>query len=229
MDPIKDSDLTRDRHSAESREPIRLAGAALGEYRHVCAFFNNPDEEYRVLLPFIKEGLARGEKAFHVVDPKLRDEHLRRLASAGIDAAAAEQNGQLTLRNWHEAYLRDGRFDQDKMLAFIQEVLEQGRQQGFPLTRLAAHAEWTAEDWPGANDFVEYETRLNYILPRYQDIVIYLYDLTKIGAEYVIDIMRTHPMVIIGGILQENPFFIPPDEFLQELRDREARRKVAHA
>jgi hypothetical protein len=27
----------------------------------------------------------------------------------------------------------------------------------------------------------------------------------------VIDIMRTHPMVIIGGILQQNPFFVPPD------------------
>ena len=32
--------------------------------------------------------------------------------------------------------------------------------------------------------------------------------------------MRTHPMIIIGGILQENPFFIPPDEFLRELRER---------
>ena len=27
-------------------------------------------------------------------------------------------------------------------------------------------------------------------------------------------------MIIIGGILQENPFFIPPDEFLRELRQR---------
>ncbi len=36
------------------------------------------------------------------------------------------------------------------------------------------------------------------------------------------DIMRTHPMIIIGGILQENPFFIPPDEFLRELRQRRA-------
>jgi hypothetical protein len=34
--------------------------------------------------------------------------------------------------------------------------------------------------------------------------------------------MRTHPMIIISGILQENPFFVPPDEFLQELRDRRA-------
>jgi hypothetical protein len=32
--------------------------------------------------------------------------------------------------------------------------------------------------------------------------------------------MRTHPMIIIGGILQENPFYVPPDEFMQELRRR---------
>ena len=37
------------------------------------------------------------------------------------------------------------------------------------------------------------------------------------------DILRTHPMVIIGGILQENAFFVPPDEFLQELRERKVR------
>jgi hypothetical protein len=34
------------------------------------------------------------------------------------------------------------------------------------------------------------------------------------------DIMRTHPMLIIGGILYENPFFVPPEEFLQQLRTR---------
>jgi hypothetical protein len=27
-------------------------------------------------------------------------------------------------------------------------------------------------------------------------------------------------MIILGGILQENPFFVPPDEFLRELRQR---------
>ena len=37
------------------------------------------------------------------------------------------------------------------------------------------------------------------------------------------DIMRTHPMVIIGGILQENPFFVRPDEMLREIRERRQR------
>jgi len=36
------------------------------------------------------------------------------------------------------------------------------------------------------------------------------------------DILRTHPLVIIGGVLQENPLYVPPDEFLKELEERRA-------
>lgn len=157
---------------ASNEQPIRIAGAELGAKRHICAFFNSADEEYRLLLPFIKEGFERGEKAFHIVDPELRDEHQQRLEAVGIDVPAAEKNGQFELRNWADAYLREGHFDQDKMLDLIQEVLDGGRQQGFPLTRLVAHMEWALEDRPGVDDLVEYETRLNYILPRYKDPVI---------------------------------------------------------
>jgi MEDS: MEthanogen/methylotroph, DcmR Sensory domain len=172
MDPANDNTKFREGASSESDEPIRFAGSVLGSQRHVCAFFHGPDEEYRVLLPFIKEGFERGEKAFHIVDPKLREQHLERLRAAGIDVAAAEQSGQFELRNWADAYLRDGHFDQERMLALIQEVLEGGRHQGLALTRLVAHMEWALEDRPGVNDLVEYETRLNYILPRYKDPVI---------------------------------------------------------
>src|SRR5438876_3566467 len=56
--------------------PASLAGGSLGPQPHVCAFFNSRDDEYRTLLPFVKEGLDRREKAIHIVDPVLRDEHL---------------------------------------------------------------------------------------------------------------------------------------------------------
>ena len=52
------------------------------------------------------------------------------------------------------------------------------------------------------------------------DPVICTYDLSKFGASVVMDIMRTHPVVIIGEVLQENPFFVPPDQFLLEIRER---------
>jgi hypothetical protein len=229
MDPIKDNDRTGAQLSDKSDEPMRLANTTLGKYRHICAFFHSPDEEYGAVLPFIKDGFECGEKAFHVVDPKLREAHRRRLESAGIDVATAERNGQFELRNWADAYLRDGHFDQHRMLALIPEVLEGGRQQGFLLTRLVCHMEWALEDRPGVDDLVEYEARLNYILPRYKDPVICVYDLAKFGGDIVVDTMRTHPITLIGGVLQENPFFVPPDEFLQELRGRKARGQVAQA
>ena len=143
----------------DAGEPIRFAGSVLHDQRHVCAFFHNPEEEYRVLLPFIKDGFERGENR-------------ARLASAAIDVDAAEISGQFELRNWADAYLRDGHFDQDRMLALIEEVLDGGRRQGFVRTRLVAHMDWALEDRPGVDDLVEYETRLNYILPRYKDPVI---------------------------------------------------------
>lgn len=79
------STKSSERAQGKGEQPIRFAGSLLGEKRHICAFFNSADEEYRLLLPFIKEGFERGEKAFHVVDPKLHDDHLRRLESVGID------------------------------------------------------------------------------------------------------------------------------------------------
>lgn len=152
--------------------PIHFANATLGAQRHICAFFHSPDEEYRVLLPFIREGIDRGEKAFHIVDPRLLDDHRQRLRNAGIDVEDATQRGQLIVKRWQDAYLRDGHFDQDRMLALIEEVLAAGPQEGYSLTRLVAHMEWALEDFPGVNDLVEYETRLNFVLPKYQDPVI---------------------------------------------------------
>jgi hypothetical protein len=76
------------------------------------------------------------------------------------------------VRAWEDAYLRQGHFDQDAMLVLIEEVLNNGKIQGFPLTRLVANMEWALEDRPGVDDLVEYETRLNYILPKYDDAVI---------------------------------------------------------
>jgi MEDS: MEthanogen/methylotroph, DcmR Sensory domain len=172
MDTTYDRVKSRGGVPNEASQPIRFAGSVLRAQRHVCAFFHSADEEYQVLLPFIRDGFERGEKAFHIVDPKLREAHTLRLASAGIDVEAAEKSGQFELRNWADAYLREGHFDQDQMLALIEEVLDSGIQEGFPLTRLVAHMDWALEDRPGVDDLVEYETRLNYILPRYKDPVI---------------------------------------------------------
>jgi hypothetical protein len=209
------------------RQSVEFAGGKLAEQRHICAFFNSTDEEHRVLHSFIKDGFGRGDKAFHLVNPELREDHLKRLAEAGINVREAVDTGQLEVRSWQEAPLRGGRFDQESWLASFEQVLQSGPKAGYAQTRFLAHMEWALVDLPGVEDLIEFETRVNYVVPKYDDIVICAYDLSKFGASVVMDAMRTHPVVIVGGLLQENPFFVPPDQFLLEIKERRSVRKSA--
>ena len=205
----------------ESTSPVRLPEAAARRFGHVCGFFHSREEEYRVLLPLAKEGFERGEKVFHIVDPGHRPERMRRLEGVGISPAAARRPGQVEIRAWEDAYLRGRHFDKEAMVTLLEETLRGAKADGFGQTRVWANMEWALGEFPGVEDLVEYETRVNYFLPRYDDLVVCTYDLTKFGASVVVDILRTHPLVILGGILQENPFFMPPDELLRELRARD--------
>lgn len=206
-----------------SDAPVRLAGRTLKDSRHICAFFHSREEQNRVLMPFFKEGIDRGEKAFHIVDSRLHDDHLCACRAAGIDVEAAQQNGQLDVRHWEDAYLKDGYFDGDRMVRILEDLLTSNRE-SFPLTRLMGNMEWALETAPGVTDIIEYEARLNSVLPRFPDPVICVYDVNKHSGSVVMDIMRTHPMVIVGGVLQENPLYVPPGEFLEELKARRSRK-----
>jgi len=202
----------------KTNEPLRLAGSTLTHSCHVCALFNSAEEKYRVLMPFIKDGIEKGDRSFHIVDPKYRDQHVRQLEQEGIDVAEAEANGRLEVHPWEEAYTKDDQFDQYRMLELVKDEI--AKQQPGEITRFVGNMEWALQDLPGVEDLLEYETRLNQFLPQYRDPVVCCYDLLQFDSSIVIDIMRTHPMVIIGGILQENPFYVPPEEMLKELQER---------
>jgi hypothetical protein len=86
---------------------------------------------------------------------------------------------------------------------------------------MVVHAETAVDDWSSANEWVEYEMRLD-VLPNYDDPVICTYDVNLLNANLAVDILRTDPVVIIGGVLVENSFFSRPEELLRELRRRTA-------
>lgn len=207
--------------TADLSRPVKLAGRTLRNTRHVCAFFHSKEEQNRVLMPFFKEGFDRGEKLFHVVDQRERDGHMDCCRAAGIDIDEAQRTGQLEVCSWEDAYLKDGYFDGDRMVRVLEEVIAAGREK-YGLLRLMGNMEWALQALPGVNDIVAYEAKLNRVLPRFPDPVVCVYDLNKHSGAVVMDILRTHPMVIVGGVLQENPLYVPPDEFLAELAQRGA-------
>lgn len=199
---------------------LSLAGTEL-DYFHVCAFFNSRDEQYAALAPFYKEALDQGEQNLHILNPARLDDHRQRLAAAGIDAAACEACGQLHMVPWQDAYLDEtGRFDKDTMLAKVERLTGAGRHAGFGRLRIVGDMDWVFSGIQDAAEILEYEAEVNEVLARNRQPAICVYDIAKLSGAMMMDILRTHPLTLIGGVVQENPFYTPPARMLQELSAR---------
>jgi hypothetical protein len=172
------------------------------------------------------DGFSRGDRHVRFV---LREAGtaIDRFRAEGIDVDGARQRHQLEVFTAEDTYLKGGRFDGDAMIETLRQLLEQGRALGFPLTRLIAHAEHMMFDSSHALAFLEYESRLNYMLPQFPDVVICSYDLDVITAGMAMDILRTHPVAIIDGGLQENPYYVEPEVLLREFARRRAVEETA--
>lgn len=197
-----------------------LAGTTLDRYFHTCAFFNSRDEEYGVLAPFYKEGLDWGEKELHIVDPDLRADHRTRLERSGIDVAHCEACGQLEVVSWQDAYLQGGSFDADQMLRTVNEVLAACHKKGYPRIRIMGSMAWALHGHPGSEQLIEYEARVNEVLARTRQPAICVYDAANLSGAMMMDILRAHPLVLVGGIVHENPLFTAPDQLLAEIKAR---------
>ena len=199
---------------------LSLAGTAL-EYFHVCAFFNSKDEEYDVLVPFFREALDQGEKNMHIVDSEFADEHKARMTAAGVDANQCEACGQLEIVSWNQAYLdENGAFDKDKMLATLDTLTGTGRDAGYSRLRIMGNMDWAFEGHPGTEKLIEFEAEVNEVLERNRQPAVCVYDIAKLSGGMMMDLLRTHPLTLVGGVVQENPFYTQPRQMLAELQVR---------
>jgi len=210
-----------------SMKQLTIAGKPLN-YFHICAFFNSKDEEYDVLCPFYKEGLEQGEKNMHIVNPAFSQEHRDRLGCGGIDVHECESSGQLNVLNWQQGYFNEaGEFDKDAMLATLDHLTGIGLDADYSGVRIMGNMDWALADHPGSATLLEYEVGVNEVLSRKRQPAVCVYDISKLTGSMMMDLLRTHPLTLIGGVVQENPFYTDPAEMLEELRSRAPLRAAA--
>lgn len=203
-----------------STSTVHLAGLALTCPCHVCAFYRGAEEQSRILLPFLKEGLLAGDRVMSVGDVSDRAQWTDRLRQAGVDVTQAERNGQLQMEVWDDVYLCGGRFEPREMLDFVQDAINTGLQRGFSRTRGWANMEWALTGAPGVERLAVYESRLNFILPLYNDAMVCAYNVTRFPASVLEDVARAHPYLLADGFVQENPYYVPPEELVPEFESR---------
>ena len=198
------------------RDTVHLCGQDVHRPGHICAFFDSREEEYDILLPYLKQGVDAGEDVLNVLDASRLDDHRGRLGRCGIPA------DRVSVASSEETYLAGGRFDMDRMAGFVESTVAASKAQGRRV-RTAGWMDWLGENAPGSDRAIEYEARMNFLVPKYDCTFMCVYDLAQLGGPTVVDIIATHPWVILNGKIRKNEKYIPPEVYLDRLLTKQQR------
>ena len=192
---------------------LGVPGVQIAPGDHICAFYPSLADRDEILLPYLREGLKTGDKCVCVVDAS-DPEHILASLGANIDLGAFLGRHQLEVQRSDETYLRDGSFSTEGMLEFWNQSVGGASAAGFGFTRAVGEMTWALRQMPGVEELVGYESRLNRFLPRYPQVILCLYELDQFSGEVLVDVLKTHPKVLLGGMVLDNPYYLEPDEFL---------------
>ena len=206
-----------------ARNPVVLgiAGLEAEPGDHICALFSGERERDQILIPFLRAGLASGDKCICVVDGTPPGEIVAALGPAG-EAAASAACKQLEVIRSCDMYLRSGRFRADEVIGAWKAAIADAMYAGqFDVVR--AVETWSRRDvLPDINELLLLESAMNQYLPMYPQVILCLYDIDRFGGGALMNLVKTHPRMLVGGVVIENPYLMTPDEVLLKAVLREA-------
>lgn len=194
---------------------VSLCGESIDRPGHICAFFESRDQEYDTLIPYFLEGLAAGEEVINIVDQLRYTDHVDRLTAGGVRVAPEAVN----VRTSEETYLESGQFDIERMCDFIRQRLVDAQAAG-KRVRTSGAMNWLSYGMPGSERAIEYEARMNLLVPAFDCTFMCVYDLKELSGEMIVDILATHPYAIVNGKVRANPFFVTPEIYLDQMLKR---------
>ena len=179
---------------------------------HFCALYSGPVERDRLLYRFLGEGLRQGDKCLCLIDgvePAL----VRDRAEGQPGAKSSRRSEQFDVVRTSDAYLRSGEFSVEDMMSFLSERVNAATGDDFDLLRTAGEMSWVLRGPPGWEDLFRYESALNQVVDQMPAILICLYDLQKFGADMLVQVLYTHPKVLLDRTVIDNPHYLPPAEY----------------
>jgi MEDS: MEthanogen/methylotroph, DcmR Sensory domain len=184
---------------------------------HVCALYMGDAERDEILFPYLRAGVRSGDKVICIVDQDDTASVRRGISDAG-DIDACIQSGQLQLHTSAQTYRRcaGDRFRTEDMITFWDDSLSPAMSGGFRFARVVGEMSWALRSLPELDELSLYESEYNRFSSRYGLWGLCLYDLERFGGGIIVDVLKTHPKILMGGMVLDNPHYLSPDEFLAQ-------------
>ncbi len=194
-----------------NRVDLGIGGLQAEPGDHICGVFSTEAQRDQALIPFLQAGLASGDKCICVIDGTPPGEIVAALGPLG-QAAALAAGRQLEVYGASDLLLRSGGFSADEVIgawkAAISDVMYSAQ---FDIVR--AVQVWSKRDVvPDMDELRALEYEMNRYLPLYPQVMVCLYDIDRFGGGALMNLVMTHPRVLVNGAVIENPHFLSPDD-----------------
>jgi PAS domain S-box-containing protein len=183
---------------------------------HLCCIYGSEEEHRALITAFLRQGLERGEKVVYIVDYHTAEEVLGYLERDGIGARPYLDSDQLSILTVDDAYMKEGVFDPDGMIALLRGKTEKATAEGYAALRVTGEMTWALRGLPGSERLIEYEAKLNNFFPGSRCLAICQYDRRRFDPELLLDVLTTHPIAVIGNEIFQNFYYVPPEQFLSD-------------
>jgi hypothetical protein len=192
--------------------PLGIPGLSVTPGTHICALFRGAQERDEIIYPYVAEGLRAGNKCLCAFDAP-DEAALRAEVGSHLDLDAVGE--QLDIVWPHNVYLGRERFCPNGMLDFWDDWAKAAlTADDYSFVRVGGEMTWAITEVIGSDNLSRYESELNRFTARYPQVMMCLYDLDKFGGDLLVEILRTHPKVLLGGTLMENLYYVEPDDYL---------------
>jgi anti-anti-sigma factor len=163
---------------------------ALGD--HCCYVFDDDDTQRQVARTYVRTGLARGEKVVYLANGKAPEE-----LSAMLGDLRDEQvrDGQMVVLGARETYLQGGRFDKDRMITMLHDVIGDAVAEGHQGCRITGEMSWWQYGLPGTEHLAAYERQVHQVLDAGEAMGLCQYDERVFGADLE-PFMRAHAVQV---------------------------------
>lgn len=183
---------------------------------HICQIYSNEEERNNSLLKYLLSGLQSGER-IACFSEKADENTLRNyLAEFDISYDEKKNNNAITLAGTKEVYFEGGTFDPDRMLKTLSDFYYDTKEKGFPAARVIGEMIPEIQNIPGGERLLEYESRVSILLRDCPVTAVCQYDANEFEGAAIMDILKVHPQMIVNGAVVNNPFYTPPEEFLNQ-------------
>lgn len=182
---------------------------------HIVHFYENDEQRSGLLVEFIKDAIGQNHKCLCILDKDMAVALQDRLLKIGMDVGYYLIEGQLLLLTHDEFYMKEGAFDDEKLVKLIVEATEAAGKQGWAGLRIANEFTWAVANKNNADAWLRFEATINNYLGELPVIMLCQYNQRMVSGQIVNNLIKTHPYVILGEEIHENPFFIRPEKFLK--------------